>query len=327
MNAAIPPPMRAMSDRPTVLVTGAAGFAGSHLLDLLGEEPVRVVALRKPGVGAATQALYPSVEWVEVDLVDREAARRAVAELAPATVYHLAGSPHVGQSWKAATETLSVNVMGTHHLLDALRAEGLRSRVVVPSSAYVYRPADRALTEGDPIEAANPYAISKVATELAVVKAAEEDGIPAVVARAFNHTGPRQDPSFFVPGVARQVALIEAGRLEPVIRVGNLESRRDFTDVRDTVRAYRALAERGRPGRAYNVCSGRPHRMRDLLDGIVALARVRVAIEPDPERFRPNDTPLLLGDPSLIRRDVGWEPHIPIEQTLADLLDYWRRAA
>jgi GDP-4-dehydro-6-deoxy-D-mannose reductase len=315
-----------MSHRETVLVTGAAGFAGSHLLDLLAEEDVHVVALRKPGIGAETQALYPSIDWTEIDLVDRDAVRRCIGELAPAAVYHLAGAPHVGQSWKTATATLSVNVMGTHVLLDALRAEGLRSRVVVPSSAYVYRPAERALTEEDPIEATNPYAISKVAAELAVARAASES-IPAVVARSFNHIGPRQDPSFFASGVARQVALIEAGRLEPVIRVGNLESRRDLTDVRDTVRAYRALVERGTPGRAYNVCSGLAHRMRDLLDGIVALARVRVSIEPDPERFRPNDTPLLLGDPALIRRDVGWEPRIPIDQTLRDLLDYWRRAS
>jgi GDP-4-dehydro-6-deoxy-D-mannose reductase len=314
------------SHRPTVLITGAAGFAGSHLLDLLGGDDVRVVALRKPGIGAETQAAYPAVEWIEIDLLDRESVRRTVAELAPAAIYHLAGSPHVGQSWKAATETLSVNVLGTHHLLEGLRAEGLHSRVVVPSSAYVYRPAERALTEDDPVESTNPYAISKIATELAAARASRRDGIPVVVARSFNHIGPRQDPSFFASGVARQVALIEAGRIDPAIRVGNLESRRDITDVRDTVRAYQALAERGTPGQAYNVCSGEAHTMRDLLDGLVALARVRVSVEPDPERFRPNDTPLLLGDPSRIRRDVGWHPLIPIEQTLRALLDYWRQA-
>jgi GDP-4-dehydro-6-deoxy-D-mannose reductase len=316
-----------MTNRPTILVTGAAGFAGSHLLDLLGQEDVRVVALRKPGVGAETQAAYPAVTWMEIDLLDRDAMRRTVGDCAPAAVYHLAGAPHVGQSWSAATETLAVNVMGTHVLLEALRLEGAPSRVVVPSSAYVYRPAERALTEADAVEATNPYAISKVATELAVERAARVDGIHAVVARAFNHIGPRQDPSFFASGVARQVALIEAGRLEPVLRVGNLESRRDFTDVRDTVRAYRALAERGIPGRAYNVCSGRAYLMRDLLDGIVRRARVTVTIAPDHDRFRPNDTPLLLGDPSLIRQATGWEPRLPIEQTLQDLLDYWRHAA
>ena len=316
-----------MTHRPTILVTGAAGFAGSHLLDLLGADDVRVVALRKPGVGADTQAAYPAVTWMEIDLLDRDAMRRTVGESAPAEIYHLAGAPHVGQSWSAATETLAVNVMGTHALLEALRLEGAQSRVVVPSSAYVYRPADRALNEDDPVEATNPYAVSKVATELAVTRAARVDGIHAVVARAFNHIGPRQDPSFFSSGVARQVALIEAGRLEPVIRVGNLESRRDLTDVRDTVRAYRALALRGTPGAAYNVCSGQAYRMRDLLDRLVASARVTVTVEPDPDRFRPNDTPLLLGDPSRLRQATGWEPRVPIGQTLQDLLDYWRRAA
>jgi len=315
-----------MTHRPTILVTGAAGFAGSHLLDLLAEEAVRVVALRKPGVGAETQAAYPAVTWMEVDLLDRDAMRRVVGEFAPAAVYHLAGAPHVGQSWSAATETLAVNVMGTHGLFEALRLERVASRVVVPSSAYVYRPAERALTEDDPVEATNPYAVSKVATELAIVRAARVDGIHAVAARAFNHIGPRQDPSFFASGVARQVALIEAGRLEPVIRVGNLESRRDLTDVRDTVRAYRALADRGTPGRAYNVCSGQAYRMRDLLDAIVARARVTVAVQPDPHRFRPSDTPLLLGDPSRLKQATGWEPRVPITQTLHDLLEYWRRA-
>jgi GDP-4-dehydro-6-deoxy-D-mannose reductase len=233
----------------------------------------------------------------------------------------------VGQSWSAATDTLAINVMGTHGLFEALRLEGVPSRVVVRSSAYVYRPTDRALTEDDPIEATNPYAISKVATELAVAQAARLDGIHAVVARSFNHIGPRQDPSFFASGVARQVALIEAGRLDPIIRVGNLESRRDLTDVRDTVRAYQALAERGAPGCAYNVCSGQAYRMRDLLDAVVAQARVAVAVQPDPDRFRPNDTPLLLGDRSRIKEATGWEPRVPIEETLRDLLDYWRRAA
>jgi len=316
-----------MTDRPTILVTGGAGFAGSHLLDLLSDEDARVVALRKPGIGAETEAAYPLVEWHEIDLLDREAMRRVIGQLAPVAIYHLAGSPHVGQSWKETTETLSVNVMGTHRLLEALRAEGLRSRVVVPSSAYVYRPADRALTEDDPIESTNPYAISKVAAELAVARAARLDGTPAVIARAFNHIGPRQDPSFFASGVARQVTLIEAGRLKPVIHVGNLESRRDLTDVRDTVRAYRALAQRGTPGRAYNVCSGHAYRMQDLLERLVALGRVRVTVEPDPERFRPNDTPLIVGDLSRIRQETGWRPQIPIEQTLRDLLDYWRRVA
>src|SRR5512139_2614234 len=157
-----------MSHTPTILVTGAAGFAGSHLLDALRLDGARVVALRKPGVGADAQAAYPDADWREIDLLDRDAMRRVVADTGPDAVYHLAGAPHVGQSWSAATETLAVNVLGTHLLLEAIRLEGVPSRVVVPSSAYVYRAMDRALTEDDAVEATNPYAISKVATELEV---------------------------------------------------------------------------------------------------------------------------------------------------------------
>lgn len=313
-----------MTHRQTVLVTGAAGFAGSHLLDLLGGDAVRLVALRKPGVGAKTQALYPAIEWREVELLDRAAVRRAIGEFGPAAVYHLAGAPHLGQSWKAVTDTLAVNVLATCHLLESLRAEGLKSRVVIPSSAYVYAPADRALDETDAIESTSPYAISKIATEMAAGKASRYDGVPVVIARSFNHIGPRQDPSFFASGVARQIAQIEAGRLEPVIRIGNLEARRDFTDVRDTVRAYRALVDRGEAGTAYNVCSGLARPVRDLLDELIALARVPVSVETDPDRLRPHDRDLLLGNPSRIRRDTGWQPVVPLAQTLRDLLDYWR---
>jgi len=310
----------------TILITGAAGFAGSHLLDLLIGPGVRVIGARRPGIGADVQALYPMIEWLEVELLDRDAVRGMMAGCRPDVVYHLAGAPHVGQSWAHATDTLAINVLATHHVLDGVRAAGLKTRIVVPSSAYVYRPADHALTEDDPLEPANPYAISKIAMELDARRAAQDDGVAVIIARAFNHMGPRQDPSFFASAVARQIAQIEAGRHEPVIRVGNVDTRRDFTDVRDTVRAYAALAERGVPGRIYNVCSGRARLVRELLDGLVHLSHVPVSIEPDPERFRPNDTPLLLGDPSRIERETGWRPQVPFERTLQDLLDYWRQA-
>lgn len=313
--------------RPTILVTGAAGFAGSHLLDLLHAGSARVVAWRRPRIGADMQRQYRWAEWYEVELLDRRETRARLADAAPAFVYHLAGAPHVGQSWKATTDTLAINVLGTHHLLDAIRVTGLATRVVVPSSSYVYRPADRPLREFDPIQSTSPYALSKIATELAGERAARYDGVPVVVARAFNHIGPRQDPSFFAAAVARQIALIEQGRLDPVIKVGNLDATRDFTDVRDTVRAYQALVERGRPGRIYNVCSGVGHTIRSLLDGLVVHSRVALSIEADPERFRPHDTPVILGDATRLREELGWSPLVPLEQSLRDLIDYWRVAA
>ena len=315
-----------MSRSPVVLVTGAAGFAGSHLLDVLLARDCRVVGLRRPGIGADVQARYRRVEWLEIELLDRDVVRHALADIAPDVIYHLAGAPHAGQSWGASSDTLAINGLATHQVLEGIRVARLPTRVVISSSAYVYRPADHALGEDDPLEPANPYAISKIAAELAARRATIHDGIPVVIARSFNHLGPRQDASFFGSAVARQIAQIEAGQLNPVIRVGNLDARRDFTDVRDTVRAYVALAERGEPGRVYNVCSGRPRGVGELLNGLIALSRVPVTVQADPERLRPNDTPLLLGDSSRIAREIGWTPQIAFEQTLQDLLDYWRQA-
>jgi GDP-4-dehydro-6-deoxy-D-mannose reductase len=315
-----------MSTRPTVLVTGAAGFAGSHLLDLLASTDARVVAWRRPGIGADVQAGYPDIAWCELELLDAAAVRHEMAAVAPDFIYHLAGAPHVGDSWSTASDTLAINVLATHHLLEALRSAGLRSRVVVPSSAYVYKPADHPLREDDAIQSTSPYALSKIATELAARLAARDDRIPVVVARSFNHIGPRQAPSFFAAAVARQIAQIERGQLEPVIKVGNLDTYRDFTDVRDTVRAYQALVERGEPGGIYNVCSGRAMKVRALLDGLVSLAKVPVSTEVDPTRFRPHDTPFIVGDHGRMKRELGWGLRVPFEQTLRDLLDYWRAA-
>jgi GDP-4-dehydro-6-deoxy-D-mannose reductase len=295
---------------PTTLVTGAAGFAGSHLLDLLARDRATVVSWRR----------------ADVDLLDAEAVRHAIARVRPDLVYHCAGAAHVGRAWDNVESTLAINVRGTHHLLDALRRAGVRARVVIPSSALVYASADEALTERHPLVPTSPYGMSKLAQELLGCRAIG-DGLAVTIARAFNHFGPRQDPWFVASGFARRIADIEAGRWEPEIAVGNLDARRDLTDVRDTVRAYRLILERGTPGRPYNVCSGRAISIRDLLDSLLSRARVPVRIRIDPNRYRPNDVPLLVGDPSRIRDELGWSAEIPLEQTLDDLLDYWREQA
>jgi GDP-4-dehydro-6-deoxy-D-mannose reductase len=308
-----------------VLVTGAAGFAGGHLLELLSREPDPdagpLVAWHRPG-GAAPLAIA-GVSWEPMDLLEASAVRGALERMRPSQVYHCAGAAHVGRSWQTADATFGVNVRGTHHLLDGLRRCGSTARVLVVSSAMVYAPASRPLTEDDPLVPSSPYALSKLAQEM--VSTTDPDGPPASIARAFNHFGPRQDPFFVAAGFARRIADIEAGRWEPEIAVGNLEARRDLTDVRDTVRAYRAIVERGQPGRVYNVCSGHAIVIRDLLDMLIARARVPVSVKIDPARYRPNDTPLVVGDPSRLRNELGWAPRIPLEQTLDDLLQYWRQ--
>jgi GDP-4-dehydro-6-deoxy-D-mannose reductase len=313
----------------TTLITGAAGFAGSHLLQLLAAQPAgRLVAWRRPpSPGPRPSARWAEpltgVEWQDVDLLDRHAVEKALGTTRPAIVYHCAGAAHVGRAWQSTEPTLAINVRGTHHLIEGLRACGcMAARVVIPGSSMVYAAADRPLPEDHPTLPASPYALSKLAQELVGL---ENPGGPlALIARAFNHIGPRQDPIFAASGFARRIADIEAGRWKAEINVGNLEARRDVTDVRDTVRAYQAIAERGRPGRAYNVCSGRAVAIREILDMLLSRARVPIRIVIDRARYRPNDQPLVVGDPTRIQTELGWRADIPLEKTLDDLLAYWR---
>jgi GDP-4-dehydro-6-deoxy-D-mannose reductase len=259
-----------------------------------------------------------------VELLDRDAVSQATAEVAPGSVYHLAGAAHVGQSWQFTLETYQSNVLATHHLLNALQASAPGARVLLACSGTVYQPLDRPIREGDPFGPASPYATSKLAQEMLGVRAWQDDGTAVLIARAFNHTGPGQDPSFVAPGIARQIAQIEAGRQEPVVRVGNLEPKRDLTDVRDVVQAYVAMMAGAVPGQPYNVCSGRQLSIRALIDAFVSRAKTPVTLLQDPALFRPTDAPLLVGDHARLTADTNWRPEIPIEQTVDDLLDHWR---
>jgi GDP-4-dehydro-6-deoxy-D-mannose reductase len=317
---------------PTTLITGAAGFAGSHLLDLVagqtrdnagdkaGNHDGHVVAWHRPGGSPSREV--PRARWEAVDMLSRAAVARSIERLRPSIVYHCAGAAHVGRAWEQIEATFAVNVRATAHLLDALAEAGSPSRVVIPSSALVYENANRLLREDDPLVPSGPYGLSKLAQEL--LGRHVHGPISVVVARAFNHFGPRQDPRFVASGFASRIADIEKGRRKPVISVGNLDAQRDLTDVRDTVRAYRLIAERGVPGRAYNVCSGHAIAIRQLLEQLITRAGVEVELQPDPSRHRPKDLPVILGDPARIRAELGWRPSIPLEQTLDDLLEYWR---
>lgn len=303
------------------LVTGAAGFAGGHLLDLLAHSGAELVAWRRPGLARPRE--IPGTRWEGIDLLDRNAVRNGIQRVRPGAVYHCAGAAHVGRAWDRTAMAFAANVLATHHLLDALRDAALEIPVLVPSSAMVYRPAAERLTEQHPLVPANPYGVSKLAQELLAARTVG-DGLDIRIARSFNHVGPRQDPSFAASDFARQIAEIEAGRREPQIFVGNLDVQREATDVRDTVRAYQMLLEHGTTARPYNVCSGEAIAIRDVLDRLVAKARVPVYIRVDEARFRPHDVPLLVGDPRRIREDLGWSPVIPLDQTLDDVLEYWR---
>ena len=304
-----------------VLVTGASGFAGSHLVEhLAGSHDVVGWARSTPPADVASLA-----RWQRVDLLDQDAVNAAIRELAPRSIFHCAGLPHVAESWRDTAAPLAVNVLGTHRLIDAVRLAAVRCRILLSGSAHVYAPSMRPITETDPLGPASPYALSKLAQEQLVLRAAAEDGIDVVVTRSFNHTGPRQKPSFVAPSIARQIALIERGRLEAVIRVGNLDAERDLLDVRDAVRAYVRLMESGASQAVYNVASGVGRPVRAILDALLSRARVPIRVETDPQKIRTNDIPVLVGDARRLREATGWQPRISFDQMIEDLLAYWRR--
>jgi GDP-4-dehydro-6-deoxy-D-mannose reductase len=301
------------------LVTGAAGFAGRHLLTLLGTSPTPLVAWsREP------HPAEHGVTWRQVDITDKTAVEREIAGMAPARIVHLAGSSHAGQSWQNSLQPLRTNVLGTHHLLEAVRHHVPACRVVVVTSAMVYQASAEPLSEAAPLAPSTPYGLSKRAQDQLALAAAGDDGLQVVVARPFNHIGPGQDPTFAVSSFARQIALIESGAMPPVIHVGNLDVERDLTDVRDVAEAYSLLLDLGTAGRPYNICSGTAHRIGDVLDRLIALARVPVTVVVDPDRLRPSDLPRLLGDPSRMRSELGWSPKRSLDDTLRDTLDWWR---
>jgi GDP-4-dehydro-6-deoxy-D-mannose reductase len=303
------------------VVTGAAGFAGRHLIErLAGQTPL--VGWFRPG-SPAPDVPFP-IDWQAVDLTDRAAVAAAVEERQPARVYHLAGAANVGDSWRTSGVHLRTNGLGTHHLLSAVKASCPACRVLVVSSAMIYRSTDAPLDETAAVGPASPYGLSKLAQDQRALSAASDDSLDVVVARPFTQIGPRQSASFALSNFARQLARIEAG-LEPAeLRVGNLDARRDITDVRDAVAAYELLMARGGRGRAYNVCSGRAWRMRDLLDELLQASTAAVRVTVDPARLRTTDVPILQGNYARIRAELGWAPRTSVEHSVRDLLGWWR---
>jgi GDP-4-dehydro-6-deoxy-D-mannose reductase len=287
----------------SVLVTGASGFVGTHLLALLGDEAVPA----------------------EADVTDPEAVARAVREVQPHAVVHLAALSSVADSWEAPSTTWEVNAIGTVNVLEAVRRNRPEARVLFVSTEHVYgRPRQLPTAESAAVAPVSPYAASKAAAEVACTQAAE-NGLDVVVARSFQHEGPGRDERFAVGSWTRQLAELElAGG--GVLRVGNLDVERDITDVRDVCRAYRLLLEPSVASGVYNVASGVAVRLSRVVEILVDLLQVAVTVEEDPSRLRPADIPVLCGDSSKLRRATGWKPEIPIEQTLADTLEAARRA-
>lgn len=291
------------------LVTGATGFVGPHLVDHLRASGDEVVGL-DDGI---------------VEVCDPAAVTAWIGGHQPEVVYHLAGWADVGGSWAAPQEAFRVNAEGTLNVLQAALEAGC-ARMLVVSSADVYgivAEADLPITETHPLRPVSPYAVSKVAADYLGLQAWLGRNLEVVRVRAFNHLGPGQSDRFVAPAIASRIAANERDGGDEV-PVGNLAARRDVTDVRDVVRAYRLLAESGAPGEAYNVCSGADVAVSELADRLLAMATKPMRLVVDPERHRPVDVPVLRGDRTKLERATGWRPEISLDQTLADVLDDWR---
>jgi GDP-4-dehydro-6-deoxy-D-mannose reductase len=313
-----------------VLITGITGFAGSHLADyLLANHPdVEIFGTwRWRSRTENIEHLEGRIQLVECDLKDAAGVRQALAMIQPDRIFHLAAQSYVPASWQAPAETLNNNIISQTNIFEAMRALDLETRIQIAGSSEEYglvHPEETPITESNPLRPLSPYAVSKVAQDLLAYQYFRSYGLDVVRTRGFNHTGPRRGDVFVTSNFAKQIASIEAGLRDPVIRVGNLSAQRDFTDVRDMVRAYWLALEKGQAGEAYNLASGSAVTIAELLDMLLEHTNTKVEIEVDPERLRPSDVEILLGDSSKFRADTGWQPEIPLSQTVEDLLNYWR---
>ena len=305
------------------LITGVRGFAGPHLVRALGELTDWTVY----GLSRTAVAAPRGFRSVGVDLLDRAGVLAAIAAIVPTHVFHLAAQSHVPTSHIDGGATLANNIAGQVNLLDACRALPAPPAVLIVGSGEEYgsaRPEEMPLREDCPLRPTSPYAVSKVAQDYLGLQYFLSYGLPIVRARAFNHIGPGQSDRFVIAAFARQIAEIEAGRCEPVVRVGNLDAQRDFLDVRDMVRAYYLALTRGEPGAVYNVGSGAVISIRDALTLLLSLSTRVIAVETDPARLRPSDVPVFVADNARLRAATGWAPSIPFERSLRDILDWWR---
>jgi len=309
-----------------VLITGVTGFVGSHLVDYIntlgGCQVFGTKRRRSP-----LDNLHSPVELIDCELTDYRSVENAIMESRPDRIFHLAAQSYVPQSWDAPEHTLDNNIQSTLNILEAILHcdPSIRLQVAGSSEEYgIVLPHECPITEEQPLRPLSPYGVSKVACDLLSRQYAKSYDLHVVVTRAFNHTGPRRGEVFATSNFAKQIAEIEAGKCNPYIQVGNLNARRDWTDVRDIVRAYWLALDCCDSGSVYNIASGSAVTIGDMLNQLLLLSTADIKITHDPSRMRPSDVPLLLGDSTAFSALTGWTPSIPFSQTLADLLNYWR---
>ena len=315
------------------LITGITGFAGSHLADfLLRSEPKAEVAgiYRWRSRTENVEHLAGKVSLLECDIRDATATREVIESFRPDYVFHLAAQSFVPSSWKAPQETLSTNIIGQLNIFESVREFGINPMIQIAGSSEEYgevRQDELPIKETCPLRPLSPYGVSKVGQDLLGFQYFKSFGLKVIRTRAFNHTGPRRGDVFACSDFARQIAMIEKGKKENVIKTGNLDAIRDFTDVRDIVRAYWLSLQKGEPGEAYNICSGKGYTIGEVLDILCGLTKTKIKIKKDLSRMRPSDVQVLVGDGAKFRKKTGWKPEIPFKKTMKDLLEYWREYA
>jgi GDP-4-dehydro-6-deoxy-D-mannose reductase len=306
-----------------ILITGATGFVGNvltrHLLATVPEAEIH-------GTSFGGQTGTPGITYHDVNLVEPEATFALVEQVKPDAIYHLAGQAFVPRSFENPWETLEINIRAQLNIIQACLAFDLRPRLLITSSAEVYGDVQHVpISEDAPLRPSSPYSVSKAAQDLLGLQYFLSHQFPVLRARAFNHIGPGQSDRFVAPAFAIQIARIESGQQVPTLYVGDLSDRRDFTDVRDIVRAYALIMERGTPGEVYNVASGEARSIQSLLDTLLKHTTARIDVQVDPQRLRPSRIPILQGDCTRLKNATGWQPVIPFEQTLRDVLEDCRQ--
>ncbi len=316
------------SSKKRALITGIAGFVGSHLAEALLKRGLDVHGLtRWRSETQNIDHLLDKITLVEANVLDQSSLQSQLARIRPDYIFHLAAESLVPTSYIQPQHTMETNVMGTLNLFEAVRHVGIDPVIQIAGSSEQYGQVDERhlpAAEDTPFNPLSPYAVSKVAMDYLGYQYYMSYGLRIVRSRAFNHEGPRRPDAFVTSYLAKEIALIEKGKKKPVIPVGNLEAKRDYTDVRDITQAYLLLVEKGEPGEAYNLSSGIAYKISDVLDILISVSGQSVDVEVDPKRLRPSDPPILLGDSTKFRKRTGWAPKIPFEKTMADLLDYWR---
>ncbi|HLE19513.1 MAG TPA: GDP-mannose 4,6-dehydratase [Vicinamibacteria bacterium] len=312
------------------LITGITGFAGSHLAEfILSNHPdVEVYGImRWRSRTENIEAIEKRVQLVECDLRDATSVKTLLGRVRPDKVFHLAAQSYVPASWNAPGESLTTNIIGQLNIFEAVRELKIEPWIQIACSSEEYglvKEDELPIKETNPLRPLSPYAVSKVGQDYLGYQYHMSFGLKVVRTRGFNHDGPRRGDVFVSSNFAKQLVEVEKGKRPAVIHVGNLEARRDFSDVRDIVRGYWLSLERCEAGEVYNLCSGKAYSIQEVLDRLIELSGVKVKIEQDPARLRPSDVPVLIGDCTKFREVTGWKPEIPYDKTLADMLDYWR---